>query len=490
MIFSSVAAALYHSQPNPSRKIRPPLSSLKHDVMEACCFHHGLVDNRTHAFLSSPLQMSQQSSKKQWAVGNGQWVVKIKCSTLSSALLYCLLPTACCLLLSGCRSGEKQSVRPNSLSVVPAVRLAYIFAPDTDAPPGAIVEEESKLDPIQKDFDARRKDDRLLRTIKSPDGQRALALYDTGETQEGEFRIDMYAADGRFLRNLTPPEMSGAFAPVVAWSPDGNHIAFIGRKSLTPQTPPDMIPETAPQPEPTLAPAFGSVPVFDTEQIYVCNRDGFELRPLTTRNGLIYFYLAWSPDTHALVALACREFEWEERERESKQPAGRPRLVEMDGRERLLDDRLTEAAPVWSPDSSKIAAGFETDVKIYDAATETPTVANIPLRDPLLAASIDYDEKKLPSKNKTGEKSEGRGDGGDAPASPSSATPVSFNPIVRLNWPEDKALFVQTAYIRIYGSEPVITFQRWHRLNLSIQATPLSRSFGRTSRPALATRVL
>lgn len=394
------------------------------------------------------------------------------------------------LVAAGCRSGGKQGARPNSLSEVPAVRLAYSFAPDTDAPPGATVAEEVKLDPVQKDFDARRKDDRLLRTVVSPDGQRALALYDTGETQEGEFRIDMYAADGRFLRNLTTPELSGAFASVVAWSPDGNQIAFIGRKSLTPQTPPEMIPETAPPlPEPSVAPAFGSVPVFDTEQIYACNRDGFELRPLTTRNGLIYFYLAWSPDSHALVALACREGEWEERERESKQPWGRPRLVGMDGSERLLDDRLTEAAPVWSPDSSKVAAGFETDVKIYDASTaETPTQAVVPLQEPLLKASADYDEKKLPAKNKTSENAGGQSEGGGT--SPSSATPVSFNPIVRLNWPEDKTLFVQTAYIRVYASEPVITFQRWHRLSLSVQASALARMTSRAGRSAFIARVI
>jgi hypothetical protein len=383
-------------------------------------------------------------------------------------LLLLLIATACR------KDGERGRVGANTLSDVPANRLAYSLTPDTDPPLNvAIAQEETKLKPIQDDFDARRKDDRLLRTVVSPDGQRALALYDTGETQEGEFRIDMYAADGRFLRNLTPPELSGAFSPMVAWSPDGNYIAFIGRKSLTPQTPPDMIPEIvteAPQPAPSVAPAFAPVAVFDTEQIYICNRDGFELRPLTTRNGLIYFYLAWAPDNHALAALACREDEWAARESVSKLPAGRPRLIEaLDGRERLLDDRSTEAGPVWSPDSSKVATGFETDVKIYDAVAEAPTQGVIPLREPLLKASAEYDEKKLQPKSKT----DGKGDGAGAPAS--GGTPVSFNPIVRLDWPEDKSLFIQTAYIRIYANEPVNTFQRWHKLNLSIQGTPLSR---------------
>jgi dipeptidyl aminopeptidase/acylaminoacyl peptidase len=423
--------------------------------------------------------MNRRSSKKQCAAGSGQWAVKDKAQRWTSPALDCPLLIACCLLLlllimPACRSsGEKRGADPNTLRGVAAVRLAYSFASDTEVPPGAVPVEETKLKPVQDDFDTRRKDDRLLRTVTSPDGLRALALYDTGETQEGEFRIDMYAADGKFLRNLTPLELSGAFAPMVAWSPDGNYIAFIGRKSLAPQAPPDMIPETivpvAPLPTPSVAPSFGPVAVYNTEQIYICNRDGFELRPLTTRNGLIYFYLAWSPDNHALVALACTEDEWTVRERESKVPAGRPRLVETDGRERLLDDGLTEAGPVWSPDSSKVAAGFETIVKIYDAASEAPTQASIPLRDPLLAASAIYDEKNLKSKNKTSDEQGSKGN--ETPASPSSGTPVSFNPIVRLNWPEDKSLFIQTAYIRIYANEPVITFQRWHKLNLSMQAT-------------------
>lgn len=457
MIFSSVAAALYHTEAEPfTVKSRSPVMEPRR--ARARRSNSRLVDNHACAFLSSALQMSHQSITKQWSV-----------------------VSACCLLLllliaSACRSGgEKGGARSNTLRDVPAARLAYSFEPDVAAPPAAAVAgEETRLKPIQDDFDTRRKDDRLLRTVVSPDGLRALALYDTGETQEGEFRIDMYSAEGKFLRNLTPPELSGAFAPMVAWSPDGNYIAFIGRKSLTPETPPDMIPETAvpeaPLPAPSVAPAFGPVPVYGTEQIYTCNRDGFELRPLTTRDGLIYFSLSWAPDNHALVALACREDEWESRAQASKLPAGRPRLIKMDGRERLLDDELTEAGPVWSPDSSKVATGFETNVKIYDATAETPTQALLPLRDALLTASIVYDEKNLQSKGKTSEKTGGKGDEAAAPAPQSSGTPVSFNPIVRLDWPEDKSLFIQTAYRRIYASEPVITFQRWHKLNLSIQA--------------------
>jgi hypothetical protein len=384
-------------------------------------------------------------------------------------------PAVCLLLIlfaAACRqSAKKESFRPNTLGAVPAARLAYTFAPDVDAPPDAQSKEETKIKAIQNDFDQRRKDDRLLRTVISPDGQRALALYDTGETQEGEFRIDMYASDGHFLRNLTPPELSGAFPAAVHWSPDGQSIAFIGRKSLTQQTPPEMIPEGKATPTPTVAPNFAPVEVFDTEQIYLCDRDGFQLHPLTTRDGLIYFYLAWSPDGHALVALACREDEWDAREREHKLPAGRPRLIEMDGRERLLDDSSTEAGPVWSPDSAKVADGFETDVRIYDAISEKPTQANIPLHDLLINASVAYDEN-LQSKNKTNESKGSKGK--ETSAAQTSGTPVSFNPIVRLEWSDEKSLFIQTAYVRIYTGEPVNTFQRWHKINLSMQAKAVS----------------
>jgi hypothetical protein len=374
---------------------------------------------------------------------------------------------------AGCRQPwGKQSVRPRSLGDVPAERLAYRFEADTNAPPATGQDPNDKIQTIQNDFDTRRQDDALVRTVLSPDRQRALALYETGDMQPGEFRVDLYGADGNFLRNVTPPELSGAFAPVAAWSPDGNHIAFIGRRNVTPQptpTPPDALPEepvpvdpNAPPPAPsaTVAPLFAPVPVFNTEQIYVCNRDGYELRPLTTREGLIYFYFAWAPDNHALAALACREDEWEAREAAHLVPAGRPRLVEIRGQERLLDDGLAEAPPVWSPDASKVATAFETDVVIYDAITDTPTSARIKLREPLLAASVAYDEKRLGAKKKE--------------TNAGSDMPVSFNPSVRLEWLLPETLFIQTGFVRKYPSETVTSFLRWHALHLSPQASLLS----------------
>lgn len=375
---------------------------------------------------------------------------------------------------AGCRTliGDRQSVRPRSLRDVPAQRLAYRFAPDTAAPPGAATAVDSasasdsttRLASVQADFETNRKDDALLRTVVSPDAQperqRVLALYATAEEQEELFRIDMYSTDGKFLRNLTPPELKGAFASTVAWSPDGNYFAFIARKNPQAQpTPPALVdvPEeipAAPTPTASVAPIFAPVPSFNTEQIYVCNRDGFDLKPLTQREGLIYFYLAWAPDGQAVVALACTESELQARDPSYLRPEGRPRLLTLGGQERLLADQLTDALPVWSPDSSKVATAFDKDVAIFDAQTETPTAARIPLGEPLLKASILYDEKNLKK---------------------ATTRPVSLNPIVRLEWPQPEILFIETGFERIYVNEPPVSrFMRWHTLFLSPQAALLN----------------
>ncbi|HEX8652033.1 MAG TPA: hypothetical protein VF708_14425 [Pyrinomonadaceae bacterium] len=382
---------------------------------------------------------------------------------LERALVFTLLALTCAVAV-GCRQPwGKKSVRPRSLRDVPAERLAYRFDADTNAPPATGQDPNDRLQSVQNDFDTRRKDDALVRTVLSPDRQRALALYETGDVQPGEFRIDLYGVEGNFLRNVTPPELSGAFAPTVSWSPDGSAIAFIGRKSIISATPTPTPPEDAPQEEPSppepgasVAPLFAPVPVFGTEQIYVCNRDGYELKPLTTREGLIYFYFVWAPDSHAVASLACREDEWETRDAAHLVPAGRPRLIEASGQERLLDDALAAAPPVWSPDSSKVATAFETSVGIYDAITSQPTAARIQLREPLLVASAAYDEKKLGAKNKR------------------EGTPVSFNPVVRLEWLLPETLFIQTGFVRKYPSETVTNFMRWHALHLSPQAALLS----------------
>lgn len=392
-----------------------------------------------------------------------------------------------CLVLllfsSACRTdSDSQGVRPRQLRDVPARRLAFTFQADVKLPTGLVPDDAKTVIPaIQLDFDTRRQDDALLRTVASPDGQRALALYGTVDEPAQTFRIDLYSADGNFLRNVTPPTLAVVFQDAVAWSADSNFIAFVGRKSSQPEpspTPVEQFSTTLPSaspdlpvPSPTVAPAFAPLAVFNTEQVYLCNRDGYDLKPLTSRDGLIYFALAWAPDAHALVALACKENEWQAREREFKTPAGRPRLISLDGDERLLDDGLAEVPPVWSPDSSKVATAFGADIGIYDAANKAPSQARIELRERLLTASATFDETSAPGKSKPAESPNKTS--ATPPSAPTSAgLPVSFNPIVRLEWPTPDKLFIETAYVSL-RSELIKTFSRWHMLVLSPQAAVL-----------------
>ena len=400
----------------------------------------------------------------------------------TSPLIITILATLISVGASCTSIPQRGEVRPLLLRDVPAQRLAYRFEPDVAMPPEARTEDaDDKTEAIQLDFNTRRQDDALVRTVRSPDGQRALVLYGTADEPSQEFRLDLYSADGRFLRNLTPPDLACVFPETVTWSPDGNFITFIAHKAVKPTpmpTPPGASTPESPQapeateatPVPSVAPAFAPVALFDTEQIYICNRDGYDLRPLTSREGLIYFYAAWAPDNHALVAMACKESEWEAREREFKLPRGRPRLLTVDGKERLLDDELTEALPVWCPDSSKVATAFDTEVKIYDAASATPTQARIRLADPLTAASRVYEER-----NSTDKKKADNAAGSSTPESSPvpSEVPASLNPAMRLEWTSPERLFFETAYVSLQREGPITTFQRWHLVTLSPQSAVL-----------------
>jgi len=379
---------------------------------------------------------------------------------------------------------EHQDVRPRILRDVPAQNLAYRFDPDVSVPPDLKLDDSSdKFAAVQNDFNgSKRQDDALLRTVVSPDGRRVLALYGTADEPSSAFRIDLYNSDGQFLRNLIPPTLSCVFPDMVSWSPDGQFINFIAHRRDVPPvrspTPLDNLPEVSgsPVPSPSIGPAFAPVATFNTEQIYICNRDGNDLKPLTSREGLIYFYFAWAPDGHSMAALACKEDEWIVREKQNKMPAGRPRLVSLDGTERLLDDSLADAVPVWSPDASKVATAFDTDIAIYDAASSKPTQARLPLGDKLITASVSYEQKTAVKKIEPPKNNNSKTPSplpAPTQASTQSSTPASFNPIVRVEWPSPERLYFQTAYVRLMSSETINTFQRWHLLNLSAQAAVL-----------------
>src|SRR6476660_8695284 len=324
--------------------------------------------------------------------------------TTSSSTLTILTLLA---LVVSCKSiiDRQADVRPRILRDVPAQNLAYKLQPDVSPPSEVKSDDTDKFAAVQNDFNtSKRKDDALIRTVVSPDGRRVLALYGTTDEPSSAFRIDLYNSDGMFLRNIIPPSISCVFPETVSWSPDGSLINFIAHRREMPSPSPTPLEDTLPQasgspvPSPSVAPLFAPVATFNTEQIYVCNRDGNDLKPLTSREGLIYFYFNWAPDGHALVALACKEDEWNARERQNKLPAGRPRLIDPDGKERLLDDGLTDALPVWSPDASKVATAFDTDVAVYDAATSKPTQARVPLGDQLITASVVYEQKTASKK--------------------------------------------------------------------------------------------
>lgn len=412
---------------------------------------------------------ARRKRRKNKTVSSAHSFFKVSKEKQTSSLIITLLATVIAGVTS-CKSiTERQDVRPLLLRDVPAQRLAYRFEPDVVLPAEIRTEDaDDKTEAIQIDFNTRRPNDALIRTVRSPDGLRALVLYGTADEPSQAFHIDIYSSDGKFLRNLIPPDLSCVFPETVAWSPDGNFITFIAHRLVkptpTPTPPGATLPETVePSPLPSVAPAFPAVTLFNTEQIYICNRDGYDLKPLTSREGLIYFHASWAPDNHAMVAMACKESEWDEREKQLKLPTGRPRLITLDGKERLLDDDLTEALPVWCPDASKVATAFDTDVMIYDAATNKPTQARIRLRNSLLEASRAYEERTSSSKKK--------GEAGEV--APHSIVPSSFNPIVLLEWPVPEKLYLQTAYVRLIPNEPINTFQRWHLLLLSPQAAVL-----------------
>jgi len=423
----------------------------------------------------------------------------------------------------GCsRNGvDLPGASPSALKEVPAVRLNYRYeadVPPPDPPKDAAKEERSA--PVQNDFDANRPQEVLDKTLASPDGKRVLAVYHKAGDMPSEFRLDMYTADGRILKKITADVMAVHFPDTIRWSPDSSTLAFVAmvRGASIDET------STAPAPDPetsTVSPdqntntastaitpdsnvnanvdgnAVTSAPTpaaptgiltFRTEQIYICNSDGEGAKAITQNEGLIYFYYVWSPDSSMLAALAAKSIEWKylndraEQNGEIFVPVGRPRVIEKNGRERRLDDALTAVQPVWSPDSAKIACAFDNQIRIYDAAGNTPTQAAIPLRNHLLISSQVYDREQQtkldaanspPDANANVSVNTNTNSNAVQPTTlPDEKTLVSYNPIVALNWTADDLLYFQTAYIKRMKNEAdsVTSFPRWHRLVLTPQA--------------------
>ena len=204
-------------------------------------------------------------------------------SALTAALLLAL--TA-----AGCRQMQDAaglSVRPKSLRDVPAERLSFRFEPDAkeDALPERLRSDDAEepMPGVKAAFETQRTTDALIRTVPDPAGMRALALYGTSDTSAGnsDFRIDLYSAEGVFVRNVLPRDLTGVFPAEVAWSPDSQMFAFSGIRNpnatptptldaalppdpaAAPPVAPDM-PESVPTPA---APLIPSVHTFKTEQV-------------------------------------------------------------------------------------------------------------------------------------------------------------------------------------------------------------------------------
>jgi hypothetical protein len=325
----------------------------------------------------------------------------------------------------------------------------------------------------------------------------------------------MYGADGRLIRRVSPDSMAVDFPDIIVWSPDSTTVAFVaiaregGLNSLVPlpvtnsnsnsngavpgsspassnsNTNANTEPVSTPVPPPPTGDSPPNVITFRTEQIYICNSEGLDLKPITQNEGLIYYFLVWSPNSAMLACLAATAQEWRylqmqaDRANEVFVPIGRPRIVEKNGRERRLDDSLTGVHPAWSPDSAKLAVGYLTQqIRIYDAVGDQPTQAAIPIRNSLLFSSQAYDQRVNAEQN-TQLAPDANTNPAPNPAAPSSTLPdestlVSFQPTIALEWPLDGELYFQTGFVKQYKTgDGARSSLRWHRLILSPQPTAL-----------------
>lgn len=419
---------------------------------------------------------------------------------------------------------ESSTVSPATLRDVPALRLSFRYEADIPAPsdPTKLAPAEEKNAAVQADFDANRPQEILIKTIVSPNKQRILTVYQRLGDADASFRLDMYSAEAKFLRRVTPETMTADFPDIIVWSPDSANVAFVaiaregGMNSLTPVPVPPAAnsntntsanknantanvnantnanAEATPAPVTPVAPVGDAAPnviTFRTEQIYICNSEGLDLKPITQNEGLIYYYFVWSPDSSMLAAMAARSDEWRYLQSRAESagevflPLGRPRIVEKNGRERRLDDNLTAARPVWSPDSAKVAVGFNSDnkptqIRIYDAIGDQPTQAAIPLRNQLLFSSQAYDQK-INNEQSQQANANTEANTNTSPNQPSMTVPdektlVSFQPIIALEWSLDKELYFQTGFVKQYKTgDGARSSLRWHRLVLSPQATAI-----------------
>lgn len=413
---------------------------------------------------------------------------------------------------SACQKNVFQTptATPTTLHDVSAVRMNFRYEGDVPQPSQAGQPRQflDRNQAIQTDFDQNRPEETVERMIVSPDKQRVLVVWQKLGDNTGEMRLDMYSADGKLIRKITPNGLAVYYPDTIVWSNDGNNVAFMGKTrkgqvsaapTPTPDAPitPDLSgdanantdanananvnPNANVNTQPTEQ--AKQVMTFQTEQIYICGKDGGDLKPLTQNQGLIYFYFVWSPDSSSLIALVTTWKEWEVQYYQSSQkgevfvPSGRPRLVEKSGRERLLDDTPTNVFPVWSPDSSKVAVAYDKNIKIYDAIGDNPNQATVNMKNQLLLSSANYDEMaQKQTTNANVNMPVNVPENTETKTLPDENKLVSFNPIVELIWTEDKMLYFQTAYVKEFknSADNRRSYMRWHRLLFSPQPVALN----------------
>jgi hypothetical protein len=135
-----------------------------------------------------------------------------------------------------CRSdSEAQRVRPRQLRDVPAQRLAFTFTGGCRSAAECLCRRTKTIQAIQSDFDVRRKDEGLVlhRTVPSPDGQRALALYSEQDESSTTFHIDLYASSGSFIPQYDAAGFGSGLSGFRFVVSDSGSIAFVARKALS-----------------------------------------------------------------------------------------------------------------------------------------------------------------------------------------------------------------------------------------------------------------
>lgn len=415
------------------------------------------------------------------------------------------------LVAASCQKDNRtsQGSTPATLGEVPAARLNFRYEADVPGPADTNAKSDERNAAVQADFDGSRPQEVVDKTLAAPDKKHVLVVYHRATDVPSDYRLDMYSADGKLLRKITPDAMAAHFPDTIVWSPDSSAVAFVAMiragqddSRSAPVNPTIEVPANTVETNsenvngeansnvataaPTPAAPTGIL-TFRTEQLYVCNADGDATKALTQNEGLIYFYYVWSPDSSALAALAATAREWQyvqsqaDSKGEAFTPLGRPRVVEKNGRERRLDDALTTVRPVWSPDSAKVADAFDTQIRVYDAGGNNPTQAAIPLRNQLLISSQAYDrdqQKKLQAANSSNNETDANAATNTAANTEQGATTlpdekslVSYNPIIELEWSVDNILYLRTAYVKRMknDADSVTSFARWHRLIFSYQ---------------------